>query len=240
METACGAGIEVPEEEIKDAVNALIEKNKEALMTQRYCFPISQLMYVMKEGRMKWADGKKMREIFDAAILALLGPKTAADTAAAALKTAEKDIADAKAAKADADAKAKTLKAANDRLAKADAKLADAKTRLTDATAAVKAAAARLDQARKALADALAGRNTGSTTGDAAGSTTTTVSTPASADVANKAAVKTNKSAQLGSTGVDTAEVMVFAMALTAAAGATMELRRRGQGRYDVMARHAR
>lgn len=65
------------EEEIKDAVNALIEKNKEALMTQRYCFPISQLMYAMKEGRMKWADGKKMREIFDAAILALLGPKTA-------------------------------------------------------------------------------------------------------------------------------------------------------------------
>ena len=82
METACGAGIEVPEEEIKDAVNALIEKNKEALMTQRYCFPISQLMYAMKEGRMKWADGKKMREIFDAAILALLGPKTAADTEA--------------------------------------------------------------------------------------------------------------------------------------------------------------
>ena len=80
METACGAGIEVTEEEIKDAVNALIEKNKEALMTQRYCFPISQLMYAMKEGRMKWADGKKMREIFDAAILALLGPKTAADT----------------------------------------------------------------------------------------------------------------------------------------------------------------
>lgn len=31
---------------------------------------------------MKWADGKKMREIFDAAILALLGPKTAADTEA--------------------------------------------------------------------------------------------------------------------------------------------------------------
>ena len=67
-----------------------------------------------------------------------------------------------------------------------------------------------------------------------------TVVTPASADVANKAAVKTNKSAQLGSTGVDTAEVMVFAMGLTAAAGATMTLRRRGQGRYDVMARHAR
>ena len=68
--------------EIKEAVDALIEKNKEALVAQRYCFPISQLMYAMKEGRMKWADGKKMREIFDAAILALLGPKTDADAEA--------------------------------------------------------------------------------------------------------------------------------------------------------------
>lgn len=65
------------------------------------------------------------------------------------------------------------------------------------------------------------------------------MSTPASADVANKAAVKANKAAQLGQTGVDTAEVMVFAMVLATAAGATMELRRRGQGRHDVMARHA-
>ena len=46
-----------------------------------------------------------------------------------------------------------------------------------------------------------------------------------SADVmnnANKAAVKANKAAQLGQTGVDTAEVMVFAMVLATAAGTTM------------------
>ena len=79
--------------EIKEAVDALIEKNKEALVAQRYCFPISQLMYAMKEGRMKWADGKKMREIFDAAILALLGPKTDADAEAmeAGKKKSKKD-----------------------------------------------------------------------------------------------------------------------------------------------------
>lgn len=67
------------DDEIKAAVNALIEKNKEALLAQRYCFPINQLMYATKEGRMKWADGKKVKEMFDQAILSLLGEKTQAD-----------------------------------------------------------------------------------------------------------------------------------------------------------------
>ena len=62
-------------------MDSLIEKNKEALLAQRYCFPIPQLMYAMKEGRMKWADGKKAKEILDAAILSLLGEKTEADKA---------------------------------------------------------------------------------------------------------------------------------------------------------------
>ena len=65
-------------------MNALIEKNKEALLEQRYCFPIPQLMYAMKEGRMKWADGKKVKDVLDASILALLGEKTEADLAAVA------------------------------------------------------------------------------------------------------------------------------------------------------------
>ena len=65
-------------------MDSLIEKNKEALLAQRYCFPIPQLMYAMKEGRMKWADGKKAKEILDAAILSLLGEKTEADLAAMA------------------------------------------------------------------------------------------------------------------------------------------------------------
>lgn len=60
-------------------MDALIEKNKEALLAQRYCFPISQLMYATKEGRMKWADGKQVKDVLDQAILALLGEKTQAD-----------------------------------------------------------------------------------------------------------------------------------------------------------------
>ena len=79
FESACGAGIEVTDDEIKANVDALIEKNKEALVAQRYCFPINQLMYATKEGRMKWADGKKVKDVLDQAILALLGEKTQAD-----------------------------------------------------------------------------------------------------------------------------------------------------------------
>lgn len=79
FEVACGAGIEVSDDEIKASVDALLEKNKEALVAQRYCFPINQLMYATKEGRMKWADGKKVKDVLDQAILALLGEKTQAD-----------------------------------------------------------------------------------------------------------------------------------------------------------------
>jgi glutaminyl-tRNA synthetase len=84
FEVACGSGIEVTDEEIGAAVDALIEKNKEALLTSRYCFPINQFMYAMKEGRMKWADGKKVKDVLDAKILALLGEKTEADMEVAA------------------------------------------------------------------------------------------------------------------------------------------------------------
>ena len=132
----------------------------------------------------------------------------------------------------------------------AEATLAAAKAKLAQADAAVKDAEAKLKDAKVRLADlerqaesgssSIGSATTGKDTGSATGSTTTAaVSTPASADVANKAAVRTNSTAKLGATGVDTAEVMVFAMVLATAAGATMELRRRGQGRYDVMARHA-
>ena len=131
----------------------------------------------------------------------------------------------------------------------AEATLAAAKAKLAEADAAVKDAEAKLKDAKVRLADlerqaesgssSIGSATTGKDTGSATGSTTATVSTPASADVANKAAVRTNSTAKLGATGVDTAEVMVFAMVLATAAGATMELRRRGQGRYDVMARHA-
>lgn len=164
------------------------------------------------------------------------------DAAKSEYETAEKALADAKANAADTDA-----------VQTAEATLAAAKAKLDVASKAVKAAQSKLADAKARLADLerQTGQDAGDTTdGDAksdgtvqsgtSDTTTVTVSTPATADVANKAAVRTNGAAKLGATGVDTAEVTVFAVVLAAAAGATMQLRRRGRGRFDVMARHAR
>ena len=67
------------DEEIKNAVNKVINDNRKELLEKRYSFPINQLLFVIKEGRMKWADGKKVKEQFDQSIIALLGEKTEED-----------------------------------------------------------------------------------------------------------------------------------------------------------------
>ena len=67
------------DEEIKNAVDKVINDNREELLEKRYTFPINRLLFVIKEGRMKWADGKKVKEQFDQSILALLGEKTEED-----------------------------------------------------------------------------------------------------------------------------------------------------------------
>lgn len=70
--------------------------------------------------------------------------------------------------------------------------------------------------------------------------TTITVDTPDSANSANKAAVKTSTQAKLGDTGVDVMETAVFTIMAAGTAGATLMLKRRGDGRYDLMALHAK
>lgn len=67
--------------------------------------------------------------------------------------------------------------------------------------------------------------------------TTITVDTP---DSANRAAVKTSTQAKLGDTGVDVMETAVFTIMAAGTAGATLMLKRRGDGRYGLMARHAK
>ena len=73
--------------------------------------------------------------------------------------------------------------------------------------------------------------------------TTITVDTPDSANSANsanRAAVKTSTQAKLGDTGVDVMETAVFTIMAAGTAGATLMLKRRGDGRYGLMARHAK
>ena len=70
--------------------------------------------------------------------------------------------------------------------------------------------------------------------------TTITVDTPDSANSANRAAVKTSTQAKLGDTGVGVMETAVFTIMAAGTAGATLMLKRRGNGRYGLMARHAK
>ena len=109
--------------------------------------------------------------------------------------------------------------------------MADANAKLESAKAAQAAAKAKLD---RLTASQKTDQKTDGTT------TTTIISTPSSANDANKAAVKTAAQAKLGDTGVDVAEVTVYAMAALGTAGALTMLKRRGEGRYDMMARHAK
>ena len=79
MEEACGIGITVDRDEIKQSIASLIGNHREELVKERYTYPISKLLYSLKEGRMKWADGKVVKEELDYAILALLGEETEED-----------------------------------------------------------------------------------------------------------------------------------------------------------------
>ena len=79
MEEACGIGIIVDRDEIKQSIASLIDSHRDELVKERYNFPISKLLYSLKEGRMKWADGKVVKDELDSAILALLGEETEED-----------------------------------------------------------------------------------------------------------------------------------------------------------------
>ena len=47
MEEKAGVGIEITHDEIVEAVKQVVEKNREALVSERYCFPIIKLLYVL-------------------------------------------------------------------------------------------------------------------------------------------------------------------------------------------------
>ena len=72
-------GVIVSDKEIADAVKGVVNAHRDELIEQRYAYPISRLMYSLRDGHMKWADGRKVKSALDAAILALLGEKTEAD-----------------------------------------------------------------------------------------------------------------------------------------------------------------
>uniref|UniRef100_W5NB53 Glutamine--tRNA ligase n=1 Tax=Lepisosteus oculatus TaxID=7918 RepID=W5NB53_LEPOC len=78
FQEACGVGVVITPEQIEDAVEAVILKHKEQLVKERYRFNMGLLMGEART-RLKWADGKIIKNEVDMQVLHLLGPKTEAD-----------------------------------------------------------------------------------------------------------------------------------------------------------------
>jgi len=107
-------GVLVSPADLAAAVEAAIEAHRDALVEQRYRFPLATLLRAVGAAQ-PWADNRAVKEGVDAAVASLLGPRTAADSARpakAAVKAAPSD--DAQKAAAAAAAAAATAAAAAD------------------------------------------------------------------------------------------------------------------------------
>ncbi|KAJ2722894.1 Glutaminyl-tRNA synthetase [Coemansia sp. Benny D115] len=88
FDKACGVGVVVSDEEIAASIKAVIDGAKDTLLTERYRGQGKVLGLVKKAPALQWADSGKVKNEFDAQILALLGPKDERDDPAAAKKAA--------------------------------------------------------------------------------------------------------------------------------------------------------
>lgn len=80
FESACGVGIVVTAEDIQKAVSEAIKKNENDLLEKRYRFNTGLIMQEIRP-KLKWADGKLVKNEVDKQIQSLLGPKTEQDLA---------------------------------------------------------------------------------------------------------------------------------------------------------------
>lgn len=76
----CGVNVLVSEAQISKAIAEVIEIHRQNLLKERYTYNFGLVLKNLKErDDMRWADRKLMKDGVDAAILALLGPKSVED-----------------------------------------------------------------------------------------------------------------------------------------------------------------
>jgi glutaminyl-tRNA synthetase len=80
LDKACGVGIVITLDEIKQTVKDIISQNKNELLEKRYKFNTGGLMQEVRK-QLVWADGKAIKNEVDCQILNILGAKTEADLA---------------------------------------------------------------------------------------------------------------------------------------------------------------
>lgn len=175
-------------------------------------------------GQTQSADPTK--DALDKANTAVSESQTAYDNAQQNVQDAQSKVDDAYASDPATNAAQADVDAAQAALAEVNATLKTAETALATAKSDAESAQDAYDKAHKVVTPSK--------------DTTITVDTPDSANSANRAAVKTSTQAKLGDTGVDVMETAVFTIMAAGTAGATLMLKRRGDGRYGLMARHAK
>ncbi|KAG5077469.1 hypothetical protein JHK82_056164 [Glycine max] len=89
FEEACGVGVEVSEEDIKQAVSEVVEENKATILELRYRTNVGELLGHVRK-RLPWGDAKVAKQLVDAKLYELLGDRTAADDEKPSRKKKEK------------------------------------------------------------------------------------------------------------------------------------------------------
>ncbi|XP_076079718.1 glutamine--tRNA ligase-like [Mytilus galloprovincialis] len=80
FETECGVGVTISPDQVEAAVEEVVQKYKDELIEKRYRFNTGLIMSEARN-KLKFADGKIIKNEVDMQILDLLGPKTDADLA---------------------------------------------------------------------------------------------------------------------------------------------------------------
>ena len=81
FEESCGVGVEVGDAELADTLASLFAENGARLREERYGFYGPLFARVREHARLRWSDGRALKERFDALVVATIGEKTEADSA---------------------------------------------------------------------------------------------------------------------------------------------------------------
>jgi len=87
FDEAAGVHVDLSEDDVRRLVAEVIEGMREELVAERYQLPLNKLLSRVREGPLKFADGRLVKDEVEAARAALLGPKTEADDEAARMQS---------------------------------------------------------------------------------------------------------------------------------------------------------
>jgi glutaminyl-tRNA synthetase len=79
FDAACGVGISVTDEEIKQLVATMLKEKDAELKERRYQMVAALLKATKEHARLKWAPGQIVAKAVEEGMLAVLGPKDERD-----------------------------------------------------------------------------------------------------------------------------------------------------------------